>query len=235
MAINLQTLRTRSITAFVFVIVMLCGLLINRYLFLTLVAVILFGCVYEYVKLMRKIHGRVPFAKSALILPYIIFPLFAFADLGINPEPGSLPDKNIFSNDYFSPVFPCIILFSIWINDTMAYLVGSMIGKTPLSKVSPKKTWEGTVGGAILCILTIALVGANLDITKNIGALHLAMIAVLCAFLGTIGDLFESSLKRKAGVKDSGSFMPGHGGFLDRFDSLLFASSASWIYIKLFL
>lgn len=115
-----------------------------------------------------------------------------------------------------------VLIFSIWINDTMAYIVGSFIGKTPFSKISPKKTWEGTGGGAILCVIAMAFIGKALGLSY----VDSACIAGIAAITGTIGDLFESKLKRMAGVKDSGSFMPGHGGFLDRFDSLLFASVA---------
>lgn len=126
---------------------------------------------------------------------------------------------------------PLVIIGSIWINDTMAYIVGSLIGKTPLSKVSPKKTWEGTIGGVILSVLTAGLVawGVNFDIAL------FSVIAALSAISGTFGDLFESKLKRMAGVKDSGSLMPGHGGFLDRFDSLLIATPIVWLYIRLFI
>lgn len=123
------------------------------------------------------------------------------------------------------------LIFSIWINDTMAYVVGSFIGKTPFSKISPKKTWEGTIGGAILCVVVMAFIGKALGLTYT----DAAVIAALAAIAGTIGDLFESKLKRLAGVKDSGSFMPGHGGFLDRFDSLLFASVVVWIYMVIFM
>lgn len=119
------------------------------------------------------------------------------------------------------------LIFSIWINDTMAYIVGSFIGKTPFSKISPKKTWEGTAGGALLCVLVMAFIGKALGLTY----VDAAAIAAIAAVTGTMGDLFESKLKRMAGVKDSGSFMPGHGGFLDRFDSLLFASVAVWFYV----
>jgi phosphatidate cytidylyltransferase len=123
------------------------------------------------------------------------------------------------------------LVFSIWINDTMAYIVGSFIGKTPFSKISPKKTWEGTVGGAILCVIAMAFIGKALGLSY----VDAACIAALAAVTGTIGDLFESKLKRMAGVKDSGTFMPGHGGFLDRFDSLLFASVAVWFYMVIFM
>lgn len=123
------------------------------------------------------------------------------------------------------------LIFSIWINDTMAYVVGSFIGKTPFSKISPKKTWEGTVGGAILCVITMAFIGKALGLSYQ----HAASIAAIAAIVGTMGDLFESKLKRMAGVKDSGHFMPGHGGFLDRFDSLLPAAIAVWFYMVLFM
>lgn len=128
------------------------------------------------------------------------------------------------------------IIGSVWINDTMAYLAGSAIGKTPLSKISPKKTWEGTISGIILSAgLTWLLFSL---IFLQYVELELAVpgiiISSITAISGTFGDLFESKLKRMAGVKDSGRIMPGHGGFLDRFDSVLFAAPAVWLFIKVF-
>jgi phosphatidate cytidylyltransferase len=118
-----------------------------------------------------------------------------------------------------------ILVFTIWINDTMAYVVGSFIGKTPLSAWSPKKTWEGTIGGILLSVGLVYLYCASEGIT----GMELLSILFAIAISGTVGDLVESKLKRLAGVKDSGSFMPGHGGFLDRFDSILFAAPVVWI------
>jgi phosphatidate cytidylyltransferase len=117
--------------------------------------------------------------------------------------------------------YPLVLILCIWMNDTMAYLVGSFIGKTPFSKISPKKTWEGTAGGAILAIAGAAL-AAHFIADQNM-VVYIAL-ALCAAVAGTIGDLYESKLKRAAGVKDSGTMMPGHGGALDRFDSLLFAA-----------
>lgn len=125
---------------------------------------------------------------------------------------------------------PLIIIGSIWINDTMAYIVGSLIGKTPLSAISPKKTWEGTIGGIILAVAVMWGLGS---LSQSSSAWLWAVIALIAAITGTLGDLLESKLKRLANVKDSGSFMPGHGGFLDRFDSLLLAVPFVWLLLKI--
>lgn len=125
-------------------------------------------------------------------------------------------------------VVPCAIIASIWINDTMAYIVGSLIGKTPLSKISPKKTWEGTLGGILLALGVTGLLAWRFGFDYKV----ILIIAAISAILGTFGDLLESKLKRLAGVKDSGSIMPGHGGFLDRFDSLLLATPFVWLFAR---
>ena len=128
-------------------------------------------------------------------------------------------------------VIPLVLIASIWINDTMAYIVGSFIGKTPFTPISPKKTGEGTAGGAILCVLAVTLGGYY--IFKIADITSLIVISAIAALFGTAGDLLESKLKRNAGIKDSGQIMPGHGGFLDRFDSLLVATPFVWLYVIL--
>lgn len=127
-------------------------------------------------------------------------------------------------------ILPVILIGSIWINDTMAYIVGSLIGKTPLSAISPKKTWEGTIGGAILAIVVVAFIA---KFSFNTAWLYAIVIPAIGAIIGTIGDLAESKLKRMAGIKDSGNMMPGHGGFLDRFDSMLLATPAVWVFVQI--
>ena len=107
----------------------------------------------------------------------------------------------------------------------MAYIVGSFIGKTPLTSWSPKKTWEGTIGGILLSIGVATLLSNYLWTVST----ELIVLVVVAAISGTFGDLVESKLKRMANVKDSGNFMPGHGGFLDRFDSIIFASPFVWL------
>ncbi|HET7001868.1 MAG TPA: phosphatidate cytidylyltransferase [Puia sp.] len=127
------------------------------------------------------------------------------------------------------------IILSLWVNDTMAYLVGSLIGKTPLSAISPKKTWEGTIGGFIFAVVAMGAVGYFLSSGFEMQAVSQWMIvAAIAAIAGTVGDLLQSKLKRLADVKDSGHILPGHGGFLDRFDSLLFATPFIWLYIVMF-
>ncbi len=225
MALNIDTLKTRSLTAVIFVLVMLAGLLWNRWSFVLLFTLIHMGCWYEFVQLMKKIYGAryMPYCAWGLI--YITMPVAMLIDLrfdNIVYKGGTV----FFDGGYIEPL---IIILSIWVNDTMAYIVGSLIGKTPFNKISPKKTWEGTAGGAVLCVMVVSLVGYF--ITDKF--YNWSVIAVICAIFGTAGDLLESKLKRMAGVKDSGSFMPGHGGFLDRFDSLLVASPFVWLFIKL--
>jgi phosphatidate cytidylyltransferase len=226
MALNKEVFKTRTLTALIFVAVMLVGLLWNRWSFILLFTIIHFGCWYEFVKLMKKIYGEKYFPYSLLGMIYISLPIAMLINLRL--------DNIIYKGDMvfadFGYIEPCGIIFSIWINDTMAYIVGSLIGRTPFSKISPKKTWEGTAGGALLCVIIMSLIGYL--VTNEF--YNWAIIAAICAIFGTAGDLLESKIKRMADVKDSGTIMPGHGGFLDRFDSLLVATPFVWLYIKLF-
>jgi phosphatidate cytidylyltransferase len=140
--------------------------------------------------------------------------------------------KGIISGADFGWVIVVMLIASIWINDTMAYIVGSFIGKTPLSPVSPKKTWEGTIGGALLAVTTVTIVS---HFVFDTAYPLIAVLSLISVTTGTIGDLLESKLKRMANVKDSGQIMPGHGGFLDRFDSLLLATPFVWLYLYVLL
>jgi len=229
---NFQTFKTRALTALLFVAVMLAGLLWNSWSFLVLFTVIHFGCWFEFIKLMKNIYANRYLLYCLFGFIYITMPILMIIDLRTR-----LGNYKIFNTNepVFAIIIPCAVIFSIWINDTAAYLVGSFIGKTPLTKISPKKTVEGTMGGAVLCVALISGLSNYIPVVKLIEVKHWAIIAALCAVFGTIGDLFESKLKRMANVKDSGSFMPGHGGFLDRFDSLLFAVPTVWIYVHFFL
>jgi phosphatidate cytidylyltransferase len=144
--------------------------------------------------------------------------------------------RGMFLNSAMSMFFPNIelmvpilVIVTVWVNDTMAYIVGSFIGRTPISPISPKKTWEGTIAGVILSVVILSTVaGQYIPIATK----YLYLITFVASVMGNLGDLFESKLKRLAGVKDSGSMMPGHGGFLDRFDSILFAGPFVWILLQ---
>lgn len=224
MALHVQTFKTRSLTALIFMAVMLLGLLWNRWSFIALFTVIHFGCWYEFVLLIKKIYGNRYLRYCIWGIPYITMPVLMMIHLRVT---------NTVRGVDLGFITPCVLIFSIWINDTMAYIVGSFIGKTPFSKISPKKTWEGTAGGALLAIATITLAGYYIFGLHNYRSL--IAVSAIAAVAGTAGDLLESKLKRMAGVKDSGTIMPGHGGFLDRFDSLLVATPFVWLYVSLFM
>ena len=177
------------------------------------------------------LHKEAYLPYLLLVIPYFILPVFLLVDMATQGGMAAL-----FENErVYLPLLPCTIIFSIWINDTMAYIVGSFIGKTPFSKISPKKTWEGTVGGAILCVLVISVLSRLFTVSKELPVQHFIVISLLCAIFGTLGDLLESKIKRMAGIKDSGRIMPGHGGFMDRFDSLLIAVPFVWVYVRIFM
>jgi phosphatidate cytidylyltransferase len=224
MAFDTKTFKTRTLTAIIFAIAMLIGLLWNKWAFIILFTIIHFGCWYEFIKLLKKISPENYKLKSLLGLFYITLPIVLMI---------LIRTENLYGvSDNFLKIIPCGIVFSIWINDTMAYLVGSFIGKTPLSSVSPKKTREGTIGGIVLCVIVISLIGY---FANYFSVVDWIFISLFCALFGTLGDLLESKLKRMANVKDSGSLMPGHGGFLDRFDSMLVAIPFVFVYYFLFI
>ena len=226
MAFNWKTFQTRTLTAIIFAAVMLTGLLWNQWSFLILFSIIHFGCWWEFIKLIRKIYDKKYLKYIWLGLIYITMPIFLMIDLGTELRVYTINNTN---EIIYHKLIPCSIIFSIWINDTMAYIVGSLIGKTPLSKISPKKTWEGTLGGIILATFVAGVIAWQFDFNIQ----KIVIIAGIASVAGTFGDLLESKLKRMAGVKDSGNIMPGHGGFLDRFDSLLLAIPAVWLYVFL--
>ena len=123
------------------------------------------------------------------------------------------------------------ILFIIWIYDSMAYVSGTLLGKHKIaSKISPAKSWEGLIGGTIFAVI-MGIVNAVLF--QEIDMFNWIVIALITVIFGTIGDFFESKIKREIGIKDSGNILPGHGGLLDRFDSLLFAIPAIFVWLSL--
>ena len=158
-------------------------------------------------------------------LPLCLFPFAAFSHTGLS----TLLPHNC---GVFSPGLIIGFFALIWANDTGAYLVGITFGRHRLfERISPKKSWEGFVGGVILAAVLGWILSGWLGVVSGI---QWVIIALIVSVFGTYGDLIESMLKRSVGVKDSGSIMPGHGGFLDRFDSTLVAFPAIYLFILFF-
>jgi len=132
-------------------------------------------------------------------------------------------------NGTFEPLMTFVVLAAVWAHDVFAYFVGKTIGKHPLFKrISPKKTLEGSFGGFVgICLIVLILRRFTSDLTLG----NWIVFCVIVLIFGTFGDLFESKLKRNAGIKDSGTILPGHGGFLDRFDAFLFVVPAILVFI----
>jgi len=137
-----------------------------------------------------------------------------------------------FHSDFYNYVFILAVLVIIWVNDSFAYLSGMAFGKHRLfERISPKKSWEGFVGGAVAAIITSVIFSQYTNTPLNMASwIGFAMVVVAA---GTWGDLFESLVKRTLGVKDSGNMIPGHGGILDRFDSTIFSIPAVVAYLMI--
>ncbi len=154
--------------------------------------------------------------KILLNFTYLILPFFFLM---------SLP---FIKGKYHSNIIIAIILI-IWTNDSFAYLVGKNFGKHKLfEKVSPKKTIEGFIGGLVFAIIAGLIISKYVTIFSTTNWIF---IAIIVSFFGTLGDLVESKFKRQASIKDSGNIMPGHGGLLDRLDSLFFLAPFVYLYI----
>ncbi len=157
-------------------------------------------------------------------VPFSMFPFSAFNQTGLNPL---VPMNGI----EFSPGIMVGFFLLLWTNDTGAYLVGSAIGRHRLfERISPKKSWEGFFGGLVLTLLVARLFSGWLGVADTRGWM---IIALIISVGGTLGDLLESMLKRSLGLKDSGAIMPGHGGFLDRFDSVVVAIPLVYLYLAI--
>ena len=137
---------------------------------------------------------------------------------------------------HYSAVLPLSIFVFLWTNDTGAYCSGSLFGKHKLfPRISPGKSWEGSIGGGIFVLIVAALIGYFTNNASNgapaMSILEWMGLGLVVVFFGTWGDLVESLFKRTLGIKDSGNILPGHGGMLDRFDSSLMAIPAAVVYI----
>jgi phosphatidate cytidylyltransferase len=140
---------------------------------------------------------------------------------------------NPYTNQYI-PYYALLIFIYVWLNDTGAYLAGITFGRHPLfSRVSPKKSWEGFWGGIAITVIASLVIAfyfsSFISWELNLG------LALVTSIFATFGDLVESLFKRSSGIKDSGILLPGHGGILDRVDSIMLAAPATLIYIEMFI
>ncbi|HBF19987.1 MAG TPA: phosphatidate cytidylyltransferase [Cryomorphaceae bacterium] len=165
-------------------------------------------------------HAKVPQKLFHVVfgLIYISFPLFLLPRI-----PHALGGDE--------PWLLASIFILIWTSDTFAYLIGRSFGKHKLlERISPNKTWEGFLGGVVFTMLAAFILSRYTDILP---VQYWLVMAALDIVFGTVGDLFESAIKRGFDMKDSGRFLPGHGGILDRIDSLLFALPVTYFYLRI--
>ena len=161
-------------------------------------------------------------ALLIVIIPFFTIQFFVMKDLNYPDLP-------------FNPSVILLMFILTWTFDSFAYLVGKKLGKTKiLPTISPKKSWEGFFGGYLFCILVSSLSYFVFeDYFNHISTLSYILITIILPFTATTGDFIESYYKRKAGVKDSGKIMPGHGGILDRMDAFLITIPVIYIIINI--
>lgn len=211
------------------------------------------GGVYLFVATFMYAHGL---TNGKIFLPYLFFLLFILiAELYYKaPNPIDNWAFSLLTQFYgaasfsllnfiglspngteasYSPIFLLALFTFVWMDDTGAYLIGTLFGKHRLfERISPKKSWEGFCGGLTFALLASQVFAWYIPTISYLVWLGFAATVVL---FGTWGDLVESLLKRTLQVKDSGNILPGHGGMLDRFDSVILSIPACYVYIELFI
>jgi len=169
--------------------------------------------------------AKAPFLNLAVIflgIIYITIPIVLVIGTSFIP----------FAQKQYHPYFMLGYLFIVWASDSGAYVVGKLLGKHFLfERISPKKTWEGSTGGACCAFITAYIVSLfNHELIR----VDWIIVTLIVIIIGTFGDLIKSLLKRSVNVKDSGTILPGHGGILDRFDSLLSSATFVFCYLLIF-
>ena len=272
--LNWRNLITRGVAGVVYVVILLFGILYNKYAFITVFGLILVLALNEFYRLIEDktphlisklfniISGTIIFISSYLFLEekaMLALPLAALIYLLSLLVSAILINRSdifntiiysAFGQLYITLPFCLLLLISyeyemanpayfyafilaifvfIWVNDTFAFLTGVTMGKNKLlERISPKKTVEGFIGGMFFTML--AGVGFSFIFTEYTIFFWIGF-ALIASIFGTLGDLFESLIKRTYKVKDSGQLIPGHGGILDRIDSLLFVIPAIYVYL----
>jgi len=207
---------TRALSGFVYVLIMWFGTSFSELSFHILFLVLGIVSIYEMWKL-RKGKSKV-YAFVYVLLPFFLIHYF-----------GKTESDNL--NSVFDASVILLMFILTWTFDTFAYLFGVRFGKTKIMpSVSPKKSWEGFVGGFIFTIISAYL---TVSYFPSIELNHAIVISLFLPFTATLGDFIESYFKRKAGVKDSGNFIPGHGGMLDRMDAFMITIPVLYIYLHI--
>lgn len=203
------------------------GLLSKKY-YLIMLPLMLYIMISELYRKQEKPFDSLAhtfFAVLYIAFPLSFFPFSAFSRTGLD----SLVTHGTI---VFSPGIIVGFFLLLWANDTGAYLIGITLGKHRLlERISPKKSWEGFFGGLVIAVLAAWILSGWLGVLDTTGWV---LTAIIISITATFGDLIESMLKRSMGVKDSGSVMPGHGGFLDRFDSTFVSFPLVYLFISLF-
>jgi phosphatidate cytidylyltransferase len=167
--------------------------------------------------------GKYTVSDIAVTILGILYVVFLFSFVTMTRKMG---------NGY---LYIWLIFIGAWVTDTFAYFTGVSIGKTKiLPKVSPKKSLEGSIGGVIGCIAAMLLFGIYFKDVLNVPVYHFALLGLICGIVSQIGDWAASAVKRAVDIKDYGNIMPGHGGVLDRLDSILLVAPCVYFYISLF-
>lgn len=204
---------------------------------------------FGYWKFILKDHQGLQEAIQILLVISIFVELFLIKDLfSTKSTPLFSSKQHVITTFYLSSAFIFLILIAnyyqpynsnillgafllVWVNDTFAFLVGKNFGKQKLfEKISPKKTVEGFLGGLFFACIASYFIAT---FTETLNFTHWLILAIIVSVFGTLGDLIESKFKRHANVKDSGIIMPGHGGLLDRLDSIIFAAPFIYLFLRI--
>lgn len=221
-----------GLSAYVISTLIASGILPGNY-FLILVPIMSVIMVIELYRKQEKPFDSLAHTFFSVLYTAVPFSMFPFAAFS---RPDSYRDglDSILAHSTieFSPGIILGFFILLWANDSGAYLTGITIGRHRLmERISPKKSWEGFFGGLVIAAAIAWLLSGWLGVLDKKGWI---IVSVIVSIAGTYGDLVESMLKRSIGVKDSGTIMPGHGGFLDRFDSVIISFPLVYLYISLF-